>query len=101
MAQGGFGAVHTLLGLIVCRWLWGFGRVGRSVGVLFLLLGLNHLPFAIWGEPAAPVQTASTAPAPTQVASAERTPVAGPRENEPACQACFEALVRSCLMTFP
>ena len=61
VAQGGFGAVHTLLGVIVCRWLWGFGRVGRLVGVLFLVLGLNHLPFAIWGEVAVPVQTAVAA----------------------------------------
>ena len=61
LAQGGFAATHTLVGLIVCWWLWPFGGGGRLVGVLLLLLGLNHFPFAIWGEVAVPIQTAVAA----------------------------------------
>jgi diguanylate cyclase (GGDEF)-like protein/PAS domain S-box-containing protein len=61
LAQGGFAATHTLVGFIVCWWLWPSGGGGRLVGVLMLLLGLNHFPFAIWGEVAVPVQTAVAA----------------------------------------
>ncbi len=61
LAQGGFAATHTLVGLIVCRWLWPFGPSGRTIGILMVLLGLNHFPFAIWGESVVPEQTAVAA----------------------------------------
>ncbi|MBH1987121.1 MAG: GGDEF domain-containing protein [Burkholderiales bacterium] len=61
LAQAGVALMNTAAGLIVCRWLWPLGQGERITGVVLVLLGLNFLPFVIWGDPAAPVQTAVAA----------------------------------------
>lgn len=50
LAQAGAATLHTLVGLVVCRWLWPMGLAERTVGVLLVLLGLNHFPYVIWGD---------------------------------------------------
>jgi diguanylate cyclase (GGDEF)-like protein/PAS domain S-box-containing protein len=57
LAQAGVAALNTLVGLVVCRWLWGGGLSQRTVGVVLVLLGLNHFSFVFGGEAAAPVQS--------------------------------------------
>ena len=61
LAQAGVALMNTAAGLIVCRWLWPLGQGERISGVVLVLLGLNFLPFVIWGDPAAPAQTAVAA----------------------------------------
>lgn len=61
VAQAGVAALNTLVGLVVCRWLWGGGLSQRTVGVVLVLLGLNHFSFVLGGETAAPIQSAVAA----------------------------------------
>jgi diguanylate cyclase (GGDEF)-like protein/PAS domain S-box-containing protein len=60
-AQAGVAVLNTVVGLVVCRWLWGGGLSQRIVGVVLVLLGLNHFSFALGGDVAAPFQAAAAA----------------------------------------
>ena len=61
LAQAGVATLNTLVGLVVCRWLWGGGLSQRTVGIVLVLLGLNNFAFAMGGEAAAPIQSAVAA----------------------------------------
>lgn len=60
-AQAGAGLLNTLVGLVVCRWLWGGGLSQRTVGVVLVLLGLNHFTFVFGGDAAVPTQATVSA----------------------------------------
>ena len=61
LAQAGVAVLNTLVGLVVCRWLWSAGLSQRTVGVVLVLLGLNHFTFVLGGDAAAPMQSAVAA----------------------------------------
>lgn len=58
LAQASAAALNTLVGVVVCRWLWGGGLSQRIVGVVLVLLGLNNFIFVVGGDAAAPIQAA-------------------------------------------